>query len=204
MNSTITLVILAITCLISIICFGNREWFFRLQFNAYQIVRRKQYYRLLSHGFVHANWTHLLVNMLVFFSFGGAIEGYYETYAIGGSMAYLALYLLAIPLSSFSSLRKYKDNPNYNAVGASGAVNAVLFSFVFLDPWRKLYLFFALPIPGIVFGGLYLWYSYAMSKKESDGIGHDAHFLGAIFGVIFTAIFIPGAMANFFARLFDF
>ena len=204
MNSTITFAILAITCLISIFCFGNREWFYRLQFNAYQIVRRKQYYRLLSHGFVHANWTHLLVNMLVFFSFGGAIEGYYETYAIGGSMAYLALYLLAIPLSSFSSLRKYKDNPNYNAVGASGAVNAVLFSFVFLDPWRKLYLFFALPIPGIVFGGLYLWYSYAMSKKENDGIGHDAHFLGAIFGVIFTAIFIPGAMANFIVRLLDF
>ena len=200
----ITLVILAITCVVSIVCFGNREWFYRLQFNAYQIVRRKQYYRLISHGFVHGSWMHLLINMFVFFSFGGILESYYAKYAIGGSTAYLALYLLAIPMASILSLSKHKDDPHYNAVGASGAVNAILFAFVFLDPWRKLYLFFALPIPGIVFAGLYLWYSYAMSKKENDGIGHDAHFLGAIFGVIFTAIFIPDSLANFFTRLLDF
>jgi len=200
----ITLVILAITCVISILCFGNQEWFYRLQFNAYQVVRRKQYYRLLSHGFVHGNWWHLIINMFVFFSFGQILEEYYAKEAVGGSTTYLALYLLAIPMASILSLNKYKDNPHYNAVGASGAVNAVLFAFVFLDPWSKLYLFFALPIPGIVFAGLYLWYSYAMSKRENDGIGHDAHFLGAIFGVIFTAIFIPGSIANFFARLLDF
>ena len=200
----ITLILLAVTGLISILCFNNREWFSRLEFNPYQIVRRKQYYRLISHGFVHANWMHLLINMLVFFSFGEAVEIYYAEHAIGGSMSYLALYLLTFPVSSLSSLGKYRDNPNYHAVGASGAVNAILFSFVFLDPWRRLYLFFALPIPGIIFAGLYLWYSYAMSKKENDGIGHDAHFLGAIFGVIFTAIFIPNSLTNFFAHLLDF
>jgi membrane associated rhomboid family serine protease len=204
MNSAITLTILIITCLISIICFGDRKWFDRLAFNAYQVRWRKQYYRLITHGFVHGNWAHLLINMLVFFSFGGVVETYYEKFAIGGSASYLTLYLLTIPVSSLLSLKKYKDNPNYNAVGASGAVNAIVFSFVFLDPWSKLYLFFAIPIPGIIFGGLYLWYSYAMSKKESDGVGHDAHFLGAIFGVVFTAIFIPHSFTNFFVRLREF
>ena len=204
MNSIITIVILVVTCLTSILCFENREWFSRLQFNAYQVAYRKQYYRMLSHGFVHANWWHLIINMFVFFSFGGMVEGYYERYAVGGGLAYAAMYLLAIPLSSLLSLKRYKDNPYYNAVGASGAVNAVLFAFVFLDPWSKLYLFFALPIPGIVFAALYLWYSYTMSKKENDGIGHDAHFTGAILGVLFTAILIPDSMANFIVRLLDF
>jgi len=204
MSSMITLVILVVTCLVSILCFNNREWSGRLQFNAYQVAHRKQYYRLITHGFVHAGWGHLIINMFVFFSFGQMVESYYERYAIGGVVAYVAMYLLAIPLSSLWSLKKHKDNPYYNAVGASGAVNAVLFAFVFLDPWSKLYLFFALPIPGIIFAALYLWYSYAMSKRENDGIGHDAHFTGAILGALFTAILIQGSTANFITRLLDF
>lgn len=203
MAISITLIIVIITCLVSYLCFQNREWFGRLQFNAYQVVYRKEYYRLITHGFVHANWMHLIINMFVFYNFGEYVEQYYGWQAVGGIGAYVAMYLLAIPLSSLLSL-KYKDNPYYNAVGASGAVNAVLFSFVFLNPWAKLYLFFAIPIPGILFGVLYLWYSYAMSKKENDGIGHDAHFLGAVVGVAFTAMLIPNSTANFIQKLFEF
>ncbi len=199
---SITLVILIITGLVSFLCFEKREWFARLQFNAYQVVHRKQYYRLITHGFVHANWGHLLINMFVLYSFGEYVEAYFGMYATGGSAAYVAMYLLSIPLSSLLSL-KYKDNPYYNAVGASGAVNAVIFAFVFLNPWKLLYLFFAIPIPGILFGVLYMWYSYAMSKKESDGTGHDAHFLGAILGVLFTAVLVPGSMADFFKKLVE-
>lgn len=204
MNAPVTFVLIIITCLVSIFCFSNRKWFDRLEFNAYQIVRRKQYYRLFSHGFVHANWTHLLINMIVFFSFGQAVENYYLRYAAGGIWTYLALYFLALPMSSLLTLRMHYNNPYYNAVGASGAVNAIVFAFVFLDPWSKLYLFFAIPIPGIVFGILYLWYSYVMSKKENDGIGHDAHFLGAVWGIFFTAICISGSLVHFFNQLTEF
>lgn len=197
-------ILLVVTCIVSVFAFQNRDWFSRLMFNAYDVAHRKQYYRLFSHGLVHGGWMHLFVNMLVLYSFGQVVEVYYSNYAIGGWISYLLLYLLALPVSSLISLRKHKDNPNYNAVGASGAVSAVLFSFIFLDPWHKLYIFFALPIPGIVFGAVYLWYSYRMSGAEQDGIGHEAHLSGAVFGIIYTALLFPHSISHFFNSLIDF
>ncbi|HOI27199.1 MAG TPA: rhomboid family intramembrane serine protease [Paludibacteraceae bacterium] len=204
MSLTINMILLFLTCGVSIYAFQNSDVFSRFMFNAYEVWHRKQYYRLFSHGLIHGGWMHLIVNMLVLYSFGQIVELYYSYNAIGGKYAYLLMYVLALPLSSVVSLRKHRDNPFYNAVGASGAVSAVVFSFIFLDPWNKLYLFFALPIPGIVFGGLYIWYSYYMSDKESDGIGHEAHLTGAIFGILFTMIAIPGSFQNFIYRLTDF
>jgi membrane associated rhomboid family serine protease len=86
------------------------------------------------------------------------------------------------------SIFKHKNNPYYSAVGASGAVMAVVFTTIFFDPWNKLWFFGVIPIPGIVFGILYLAYSVYMGKKNADNIGHDAHFTGAIFGFIFPIL----------------
>jgi membrane associated rhomboid family serine protease len=106
--------------------------------------------------------------------------------------------------SNIWSLIKHQNDYYYNAVGASGAVSAVLFTFIFLDPWEMLYLFAIIPIPGIVFGVGYLIYSYQMGKRKSDNVAHDAHFLGAVFGFIFPIILKPDLFSRFIELLPNF
>lgn len=197
-----TILIIAITAIISILSFNNRALFYRLQFNAYQVYHRKEVYRLLTHGFVHANWGHLIVNMLVLYFFGGYVENTLKMLAVQGFLKspvliYLIMYLSAIVFSSSISLIKFKDNPMYNSVGASGAVSAVVFFMIFFDPWEKLYLYGLIGIPGIIFGVLYLVYAQYMSRRGGDNINHDAHILGAIFGFVFP-LFIDLGLFNYF------
>jgi membrane associated rhomboid family serine protease len=176
--------------------------FYRLQFNAYQIYHRREYYRLLTHGFVHANWWHLIVNMLVLYFFGGYVEQTLNALAGQGIvklpvLVYIILYLLAVIFASTISLVKYRDNPLYNSVGASGAVSAVVFFSIFFEPWQKLYLYGLIGIPGIVFAVLYLVYAQYMSRRGGDNINHDAHFLGAVFGFLFP-LFIDLSLFKYF------
>lgn len=188
-----TLFFVAITALISIMAFNNEKLFSKLQFNPYQVYHRKEYYRLLTHGFVHADWIHLIVNMMVLFMFGQSIENIFNQLAEAGVMRYPAawfsfLYLVSIVVASLTTLRKHKDNIWYNAVGASGGVSAILFCYIFFYPFRTLYLYGILPLPGIVLGILYLFYSQYMSKKNRDNVNHDAHFIGAVFGFLFPLL----------------
>lgn len=197
-----TILIIIITSLISILAFNNKTLFFRLQFNAYQIYHRKEIHRLLTHGFVHANWWHLGINMLVLYFFGGYVEQTLKMLAAQGLLnspllMYLLMYLLAIVFASTISLVKFRDNPMYNSVGASGAVSAVVFFMIFFEPWEKLYLYGIIGIPGIVFGVLYLVYAQYMSRRGGDNINHDAHFLGAVFGFIFP-LFIDLSLFKYF------
>ena len=200
---TVTLILILIISLISILSFSQPATMAQLEFNAFQIYHRKQYYRMFTHAFVHANWEHLIVNMIVLFSFGTLVEQYFfQEFGSVGTYYYLFLFFGSVIFSSLLSLYKQKDNYNYNAVGASGAVSAILFTAIFFDPWSPIYFFGILPIPGILFGGLYLYYSYYMSTKKMDNIGHDAHFLGAIFG-FFLPIFIrPSLFMVFIEALF--
>ena len=196
--------LILIIALTSAVAFTHKETMAQLQFNAYKIYHRHQYYRILTHAFVHANWEHLIVNMIVLYSFGVAVERYFKQYfGTVGSEYYLILFFGSVIFSSLLSLYKQKDNPYYSAVGASGAVSAILFTAIFFDPWNNIYFFGILPIPGIIFGVLYLYYSYYMSTKKTDNIGHDAHFLGAIFGFFFPVILQPSLMMDFFNVLFN-
>jgi membrane associated rhomboid family serine protease len=199
----ITLIIIAITVLFSIAAFNRPELFYRYNFNPYQTVRRKQWYRLFSHALLHANWEHLFVNMFVLYSFGNAMEKYFAYY-FGHNvlLLYLGLYLGGIVASSIKTLVKQKDNYNYNAVGASGAVSAVVFASIFFDPLNMIYFFAIIPIPGILFGILYLWYSSYMSKRNIDNVGHEAHFWGAVFGFVYPLLLKPSLIYNFIDRLF--
>jgi membrane associated rhomboid family serine protease len=186
-------ILIAFTALISFQAFSNREWFLKLQFNAYQIYHRHQAYRLFTHGFLHANWLHLIVNMMVLFFFGPAVEKDLQYILPPGLqhwslLVFLLFYFAAIVFASITSLYKHKDDPWYNAVGASGAVSAVLFIFVFFHPWEPLYLYGVIPIPGIIMAVLYLVYSHVMSKREADNVNHDAHIAGAIFGFFFPLL----------------
>lgn len=199
-----TYAIIAITVIISILAFNNRELFSKLQFNAYVIKYRKEAWRFFTYGLVHAGWIHLFINMFVLYSFGRTVE---KTFAIifdiKGYFYFLILYVGGIIFSILFDFRKHKEDINYNAVGASGAVSAVVFSSIFIYPTGSIYLFLIpIPIPSVVFGILYLIYSAYMSKRASDNIGHSAHFLGAVFGIIFTIIVKPSLVNNFWHQIF--
>jgi membrane associated rhomboid family serine protease len=202
-----TLFIVALTTLVSVMAFSRPELMIKLQFNPYQVYHRKQYYRLLSHALLHADWVHLFINMFVLFSFGTAVERYFGHLEARGMLrfpqfTYLLLYIGAVVVSSLTTLKKQKDNHWYNSVGASGGVSAVIFTSIFFAPWQNLLLYAIIPIPGIVFGGLYLAYSHYMSKKASDNINHDAHFIGAVFGLVFPLLIDFSLLGTFINQLF--
>ncbi len=201
--ASITIMLVIIISLVSIMAFSNREVIKQFQFNAFQIYHKKQYYRLVTHALVHANWEHLLVNMIVLWSFGTAVEHYFEI-NFGGNAPwyYLSLFIGSVIFSSLWSLVKQRNNVYYSAVGASGAVSAVLFAAIFFNPWEPIYFFGVLPMPGIIFGVLYLYYSFYMSRKKLDNIGHDAHFLGAVIGFCTPILIRPSLFLEFINMLF--
>ncbi|NBC82050.1 MAG: rhomboid family intramembrane serine protease [Bacteroidetes bacterium] len=198
----ITVVLCVVIAIVSIAAFNNSGLFNKLQFNAYQVYHRKEYYRLLSHAFVHGGWLHLFINVFVFFIFGRNVESLLNSLANEGIIQlplvwYIVFFLLSALFSTSISIFKYKDDVYYNAVGASGAVSAVLFFWIFFNPWEKLYLYGVLPIPAIIFAVAYIIYSQYMSKRNQDNIGHDAHLLGAVFGFVFP-LFINLKFINIF------
>ncbi len=197
---TITIVI--ITSIISILAFYSENLMSRLIFNPYQVTHRKELWRLLSHGFLHADWTHLIINMIVLYSFGRNVEAWINQLNIEGYvklpiLTYLLLYFGGIIISTLPTLIKQRNNYMYNSVGASGAVSAVVFTSIFFSPLDKIYFFGAIPIPGIIFAVIYLIYSSFMSRRGRDNINHDAHFAGAIFGFVFP-VFIDFDMLSHF------
>jgi membrane associated rhomboid family serine protease len=198
-----TIILIVITVAVSFAAFNNAKMMNSLQFNASKIIYKNEYHRLITHAFVHANWEHLFVNMIVLFSFGQTIETYFAYYFGNNHILYFfLLYFGGILVSNIYALIKHYKNYFYNAVGASGAVASVLFASIFFDPWKMIYFFGILPIPGIVFAVLYLVYSYQMSNKQKDNVAHDAHFLGALFGFIFPIMLNAALFENFIDRLF--
>lgn len=197
-----TEIIIIITAVISIAAFYSQELMHRLIFNPYMISVRKQWYRFLTSGFIHADWIHLFINMLVLWSFGNVVE---ENYGVAfdekGSFYYLLLYLGGIVISITPSYKRHMHNAGYNALGASGAVAAVLFAAILFRPLDKIYLYGVFGLPGIVVGIAYLGYSYYMDKKGGDFINHDAHFWGAVYGVLFTVLLKPTIFLHFLDEL---
>ncbi|MDR1667325.1 MAG: rhomboid family intramembrane serine protease [Bacteroidales bacterium] len=192
-----TLFIIGITTAISIIAFSRRDWFEKLLFNPYRTYHCKEWHRLLTHGALHVDWMHLIVNMLVLLSFGPHVEKYFvlmseTTWLKSPSSGYLFFYLSALVVSSLGTLRKHRDHEWYNSAGASGAVSAVLFCSIFFEPRNTLLLMGIIPIKAYVFGPLYLIYSYYSARRESGNVNHDAHWAGAIFGFCFPLLIDVG------------
>jgi len=202
---TVYLIVLIVIVLISMAAFSSPALMARFQLNPWSVVHRKEYVRVLSHAFLHVDWMHLLINVFVLFSFSRAVVFYFSYYLPGNAdVLYLVLFLTAIPMSALYSVVKHRNNPHYNAVGASGAVSAVVFASIFFDPYNPVLLFAVLPIPGIIFGVLYLVYSAYMGRKQIDNIGHDAHFFGAVYGLIFPILYEPKLLLRFIEQLTDF
>jgi len=203
----ITLIIVIITGLISLLAFRNRELFYRLDLSPARIVHHNEYYRIFTHAFLHADYFHLGVNMLVLYSFGTYIEQVFSQLEasgviFSGSFFYVLLYVLSIALASVPTITRYRNNEAYSAVGASGAVSAIVFTYIFFAPLHKIYFYMVLPIPGIVFGVLYLGYSSFMSRRNSDNINHSAHFWGAVVGFLFPILLDPSLIKLFLHNLF--
>lgn len=197
----VTTLIIVITVGVSLYAFERRDIMNKLIFNAYVINVRKQWYRFISHGFIHADYMHLAVNMFVLFGFGRVAESYFtENFGPMGIVGYILLYISAIGIASISSYVKYKNNPNYNSLGASGATSAVLYASILINPWGQLYIYF-IPLPGIVFGVIYLVYSSYMGRRGGDYINHDAHIYGAIFGFLYPILIQPQLALDFLQKL---
>lgn len=200
----ITNLLIALTVISSFLAFNNQVLFSNCVFNPYIIEKRKQYYRFITAGFIHADWMHLLFNMYALYLFGSNVEiAFKEIFQQLGTVLYIALYFSALIMSAMFSFYKHKENPNYNAIGASGAVSAVLFVSIILFPSQRL-MIFPIPffIPSYILGPLYLWYSYYMGRKGMDNIGHDAHFFGAVWGVLFIVLLWKDALSHFIWQVF--
>lgn len=204
-NPTIlTYILLGFTILISYRAFSDQRIMQKLCFHPVSIKQGNDYIRFLSYGFLHANMEHLLINMFVLWQFGGFIESYFSLLfgkILGGAL-FLVLYFVGIIVSTIPSYFKHQHDSGYVAVGASGATSALVFATIFFRPWD--WLIFP-PLPFILFGVAYLWYSSYMEKRGMDNIGHNAHFWGAVFGFTYTFVavvaFRPEALTIFFSQL---
>ncbi|MEM0991800.1 MAG: rhomboid family intramembrane serine protease [Bacteroidota bacterium] len=205
MPITITLVIVIITCLISYRAFNDPAMQAKLLHYPYQEAQYKEYYRLVTSGFIHKDWMHLIINMYVLYVFGEQVEReFIGEFGQGlGRINYLITYLLAIVIGDLPSYAKHKENRYYTALGASGAVSAVLFIYILFYPWAMLGLYFIIPCPAIVLGVLYVVYSSWASKNKNDLIGHDAHLYGAVFGFLFAIALKPSLFGQFMERLIN-
>ncbi|MGB4959488.1 MAG: rhomboid family intramembrane serine protease, partial [Saprospiraceae bacterium] len=173
---SITLILVIITCLVSIICFSNKPLFDQLKHYPIAEHNNKEYFRWLTSGFVHGDYIHLFVNMFVLHGFGEAVEHdlMFHFGATAGAILFLATYLLVIIMGDIPTYFKHRENPYFASVGASGGVSGIIFIYIMLYPWSNLELYAIIPIPAIVFGVLYLWYTTWAAKNEKSNIDHEA------------------------------
>jgi membrane associated rhomboid family serine protease len=186
---SVTQIIVIITCLVSIPAFSRVRLKEGLLFWPYEISHKNQYYRFITCGLIHADAMHLIFNMVSFYSFGVAIETFlYPVFFNQHTVIlYVLLYVLGIIFSCIPDFFRYKNNFSYRALGASGAVSAVIFSAILLEPTMPLRFFFIpIDIPGWLFGLAFLGLSAYLSRRGGDNIGHNAHFWGGVFGLVFT------------------
>ena len=203
----ITVIIVIVTVIVSVAAMRRRELLYRFDLSPARLVHKREYYRIFTHAFLHANYFHLGINMLVLYSFGTYIEQAFselerEGVIFSAPFFYLLLYVGSIALASLSTVIRYRNDEHYSAVGASGAVSAVVFTYIFFEPLKKIYFYMVLPIPGILFGILYLIYSSYMGRREGDNINHSAHFWGAVVGFLFPILLHPSLFLTFLDKLF--
>lgn len=189
MEISITVIIIAITSIVSLVAFTNHNLLDQFIFYP-PAVRRGQVYRFFSCGLIHADWGHLIFNMLALYMFGEIVEAkFVEVFDRYGKLVYLAMYVLALGASVVPTYINNKDNYHYRSLGASGAVSAVIFAGILFFPLVGVGLFFIpVYIAGFLFGILYLLISGWLDKRGGGNINHSAHIFGALFGIGFTIV----------------
>lgn len=192
------LIILAATCIVSFMAFNNRRLLDDLILWPPAIERKREYYRLVTYGLIHADPMHLLFNMMTLFFFGRIMEPQYD--AILGEFGFGLFYLGGLIVSILPTYLKNRRNTNYHSLGASGAVSAVLFGFILYAPWARILVWFV-PVPAIIYALLYVGYSIYMDQSGRGNINHSAHLWGAAYGVVFTVLVNPAVLPHFLRAL---
>lgn len=190
MSLSVTIILILITSIISLLAlYVNDSIYEKGMLRPYRTVRKNTWYEVISSGFLHGSFTHLLVNMFVLYFFGSVME------SVLGPIQFIALYISALAFSSIPSFVLHRNNPNYATIGASGAVEAVLFSYIFVFPTEKLILLILpIPISAWLFGILFLAYSVYEGTKGSQKINHEAHIAGAVWGILYLIFFVPNSV----------
>ncbi len=186
----ITLIITIITVAISILAMYNEPLMDKMIFNPYTVQRKNQWYRFISSGLIHADFMHLAFNMFSFYMFSDYVEQFFSMiFGAQGLPIYIILYLSALVVCLIPTFLKHKNHYNYNSLGASGAVSAIVFVGIFLQPTIQIGFFIIPPIiPGFIFGPIYLAITAYLSKKGQSGINHSAHLWGSIYGIVYLII----------------
>ena len=197
----VTVVIILTTIIITYFSFQNSQLFDKLLLSPFKVLHNKQYYRIFTHIFLHANWEHLIFNMLSLYFMGVAVEQI-SNETFNSRFFYILLYISGGVFATLYSLIKSRNNINTRIVGASGSVSAIVFAFILYRPMNKLYLL-GLPIgiPAVLFGLLYILASFYLMKKNNDSIAHDAHILGSVWGFIFPIILKPDLFQLFLSQI---
>ncbi len=191
--SSVTFVLIAINVIASLMAlYGAPQFLERGMLKPYRVIREQTWYELFTSGFLHAGMAHLFFNMFTLYFFGRIME------RLLGPFNFLGLYLSALIISAIPSLIKFRNDPDYATLGASGAVGGVVFAFIFLFPYQDIYIFIIpVGIPAIIFGILFLVYSMYASNRGGGKVNHEAHLAGAIWGIIYLILFVPHAYQHF-------
>ena len=189
--NNVVYIIIAITTLVSYNGFKDRAFFEKYMLRVGSILNGKEYFRVISSGFLHADWTHLFFNMFTLYFFGP------EVMAHAGVTNFIIIYLGSLVFGSLLAVYFNKKDLRYSAIGASGAVSGVIFSSIILFPGMSLYIIpIPFPIPGWLFGIGYVLYSIYGMKKQLGNIGHGAHLGGGIAGILITILLMPSVVAE--------
>lgn len=199
---SVTLILVIATVAATLYGWNNANLQYKWIFNPYAVARNNEYFRFITSGFIHSNWMHLIFNMFMLYAFGRHVEVLFQrVHGELGMFFFLLLYIVGIVISDIPTFLRHKDHPHYNSLGASGGVSSILFSFILFLPIESLCLYGLLCLPGVIWGALYLGYSYYMSQRGGDNINHDAHLYGALFGIIFTIIIYPSVIQSFLSDI---
>jgi len=189
-------IIFVFTLITSIYAFNDPQIYGKFMLHPYSVGKGKKLYTFITSGLIHADWMHLFFNMFTFYAFAFNLERTIGHWQFG------VLYFVSLVLSDVPTMVKHKNDFWYNSLGASGAISGVLFSYILFYPFSPLRIF---PIPidiyAIIFAVLYLVYCWYASKNAKDHINHDAHFFGALTGIIVTILLVPGIIPNFINTL---
>jgi membrane associated rhomboid family serine protease len=186
----VTIIIVIITCIVSFIAFSNQRVIDELIFNPPAIYYRKEWYRFITCGLIHADIMHLAFNMFSFYVFGRLVENtFLQIFGSKGYILYALMYIAALPACLIPTYSQHKENYSYRSLGASGAVSAVIFAGIMLYPTQGISLMFIpISIPGFIFGPVYLLITAYLSRRGGSYINHSAHLWGALFGIAFLIV----------------
>ena len=195
-----TIVLIAITAIISFQAFSKTDIMAKLCMYPYTVQRQNEWYRFITHGFVHADTNHLIFNMISLYFFGRNWELVYTGFLGLPGFSYILFYLLCMIIASVPSYWNNRNNPRYSSLGASGAVSGIIFSMILISPWSLIYVFFV-PIPAIIYAVLYVAYSIYMDRQQRDNVNHSAHLWGALAGIVISIILRPEVAKVFVNQL---